>query len=321
MLAARITAPGRMEMVEVPEPDLGGSNRGAIVVRNAVGAVCGSDLPKLFRTLKAKKYPMAPGHSLHECIGTVVESRSERFREGDTVLSLPDGSLGLAPYFLSHEDTTVALPAGSLDERFVLAQPLGCVVCALRRMPAVLDRSVAVVGQGPMGLMFTRMLANFGARRIIAVEPVAHRRAAALAMGATHALDPADGATADAVKAITGGELADVVIEAVGHQTGTLDACIDLVRLQGCIVAFGVPDEPVYPVRYADLFRRKALLLPSVAPDPQSDFPLAVDLLAQGRFDPSPMISHRLHYRDAARAFHMARDCSDGALKILLAYD
>jgi threonine dehydrogenase-like Zn-dependent dehydrogenase len=321
MLAARITAPGCMEMVDVPLPDLGGSNRGAIVVRAALGAVCGSDLPKLFRELKAKKYPMPPGHSMHECIGTVVESRSDRFREGDTVLSLPDGSRGLAPFFASHEDTTVALPGGTLDEKFVLAQPLGCVVCALRRMPAVLDRTVVVVGQGPMGLMFTRMLANQGARRIIGVEPVAHRRAASLAMGATHTLDPADGPVADALKDINGGELADIVVEAVGHQTGTLNDCIDLVRLEGSIVAFGVPDDPVYPVRYADLFRRKATLLPSVQPDPQNDFSLAVDLLAQGRFDPTPMVSHRIPYTEAPRAFQMARDCSDGALKILLTYD
>ena len=110
-------------------------------------------------------------------------------------------------------------------------------------------------------------------------------------------------------------------MEAVGHQTRTFNDCIDLVRLEGTIVAFGVPDDPVYPVRYADLFRRKATVLSSVAPDPQGDFPLAVDLLAQGRFDPSPMISHRMPYTEAPEAYRMARDCSEGALKILLTYE
>jgi len=93
------------------------------------------------------------------------------------------------------------------------------------------------------------------------------------------------------------------------------------VRLEGTIVAFGVPDDPVYPVRYADLFRRKATLLASVQPDPRNDFSLAVDLLDQGRFDPAPMISHRMPYTAAPEAFRMAMDRSDGALKILLTYD
>jgi len=321
MLAAQIVAPGRIEIREVEPPDPRAAGEGSIVVRTAVGAVCGSDLPRFYRQLAARKYPLPPGQSLHECIGTVVHSRSGRFREGDAVLALPHGSLGLAQLFVSHEDAAVTLPGGRLDERLVLGQPLATVLCALRRMPAVLDRDVAVVGQGPMGLMFTRMLANQGARRIVGIEPVAHRRAAALAMGATHVLDPGAGDTAQALREITGGTLADLVVEAVGHQSETINHCIDLVRLEGTIVAFGVPDEAVYPLRYRDLFRRKATLLASVQPDIQADYSLALDLLSQGRFDAAPMISHRLAFTEAARAFRMATDRSDGAVKILLTHD
>ena len=320
MLAARITAPRRMEMVEVAEPDLAGANDGAIVVHTALSAVCGSDLPKYYRELKPGKYPLPDGHSMHECIGTVVMSRSQRFREGDVVLSLPEGSCGLAQRFASHEDVTVALPGGRLDEALVLAQPLGTVICALRRLPPVLDLNAVVLGQGPMGLMFTRMLASHGARRVIGIDPLAHRREAAQVMGATHVLDPHAGELSEQLRAITGGELADLVVEAVGHQSETINTCIDLVRLQGTILAFGIPDDPVYPIRYTDLFRRKAILLPSVAPDAQRDFPLALDLISQRRFDPMPLISHRMPYTQAPRAFEMATAYSDGAVKILLSY-
>ena len=320
MLAARITAPRRMEMVEVAEPDLAGANDGAIVVHTALSAVCGSDLPKYYRELKPAKYPLPDGHSMHECIGTVVMSRSQRFREGDAVLALPSGSCGLAQRFASHEDVTVALPGGRLDEALVLAQPLGTVICALRRLPPVLDLDTVVLGQGPMGLMFTRMLASHGARRVIGIDPLAHRREAAQVMGATHVLDPHAGELSEQLRAITGGELADLVVEAVGHQSETINTCIDLVRLQGTILAFGIPDDPVYPVRYTDLFRRQALLLPSVAPDAQRDFSLALDLISQRRFDPMPLVSHRMPYTQAPRAFEMATAYSDGAVKILLSY-
>ena len=321
MLAARITAPRRMEMVEVPEPDLPPQAEGALLVEARVGAVCGSDLPKYWRELKPKKYPLPDGHALHECIGTVVRSRSARLREGDAVLALPDGSCGLAERFLSHEQTAVALPGGTIDEALVMAQPLGTVICALRRLPSPLDADVVVLGQGPMGLMFTQMLAAAGARRVVAVEPVAHRRELAARLGATHTLDPhACDDLAAALREATGGRLADLVVEAVGHQTDTLDRAIDLVRLEGTILAFGVPDDPVYPVRFQTLFRRKAVLISSVQPDPQRDFPLALDLIHQGRYDPRPLVSHRLPLAQAPEAFRIATERSDGAVKVLLTH-
>lgn len=43
-------------------------------------------------------YPLQPGLSVHECVGTVVASRSERFKEGDFVLALPDRHDGLVEY-------------------------------------------------------------------------------------------------------------------------------------------------------------------------------------------------------------------------------
>jgi len=322
MLAARIVAPRRMEMVEVPEPELPPQAEGALLVQTRVGAVCGSDLPKYSRELKPKKYPLPDGHALHECIGTVVGSRSARFREGDAVLALPDGSCGLAERFLSHEQTAVPLPGGSLDETLVMAQPLGTVICALRRLPSPLDADVVVLGQGPMGLMFTQMLAAAGARRIVAVEPVPHRRALAARLGATHTVDPAGCEDlAASVREATGGRLADLVVEAVGHQTHTLDQAIDLVRLEGTILAFGVPDDPVYPIRFQTLFRRKAALVSSVQPDPQRDFPLALDLVHQGRYDPRPLLSHRLPLARAPEAFRIASERGDGVVKVLITHD
>ena len=140
-------------------------------------------------------------------------------------------------------------------------------------------------------------------------------------MGATHVLDPGTiDDRAQALRGITGGELADLVVEAVGHQTETINECIDLVRVEGTLLAFGVPDDPVYPLRFSDLFRRKAALISSVQPDPQRDFPLALDLVAQGRFDPQALISHQMDFARAQHAFELATHKRDGAVKILLTY-
>ena len=54
------------------------------------------------------EYPLNPGMTVHECIGVVAASASERFREGDEVLALPRGNGALAEYFVSHESVAEA---------------------------------------------------------------------------------------------------------------------------------------------------------------------------------------------------------------------
>ena len=58
------------------------------------------------------------------------------------------------------------------------------------------------------------------------------------------------------VKDITNGKMADLVVEMVGHQTETINDCLDLVKRGGTILAFGVPDDNNYNFRYGDFFRQ-----------------------------------------------------------------
>ena len=59
----------------------------------------------------------------------------------------------------------------------------------------------------------------------------------------------------------------DICIEAVGHQMETLNDCLELVRQQGTVLAFGVPDQPVYAIEYETFFRKNAHLIACVTPD------------------------------------------------------
>ena len=154
MLAARIVAPRRMEMVEVPQPDLPPDATGALVVRARFGAVCGSDLPKYYRELKPKKYPLPVGQPLHECIGTVVQSRSARLREGDAVLALPDASQGLAQAFVSHEGAAVPLPAGAV--RSISSWlPLAVISAAPRPRIRLLPSCATIARSSRLSVVFT----------------------------------------------------------------------------------------------------------------------------------------------------------------------
>ena len=71
-------------------------------------------------------------------------------------------------------------------EEILMTQPLGTVVCACQKLGNLLDQDIVVAGQGPMGLLFTHMLANLGARTVIALDKLDNRREAARQMHATH---------------------------------------------------------------------------------------------------------------------------------------
>ena len=74
-----------------------------------------------------------------------------------------------------------------------------------------------VVGQGPMGLIFTHLLGRMGARQVIAIDRVAWRLRWAKRFGATDVVDASQEDAVEAVKRLTDGRMGDFVVEAVGH--------------------------------------------------------------------------------------------------------
>jgi L-iditol 2-dehydrogenase len=320
MKAAHLTACKNFEIINSPTPHPDPKVKGSVLVKTAYSAVCGSDLPRF--SLSSEPFPKRPGQPMHECIGTVVESHSDQFRAGDRVLALPEANSGLAEYFLSSESRTIALDNSTpWQAEHVLAQPLGTVLCALKRLDNVLDKTVVVLGQGPIGLMFTQMLGLMGAKCIIAIEPVSHRLTVAGECFATHLINPETDNTLEAVAEITHGNMADIVIEAVGHQSQTINDAIALTRHKGTLVAFGVPDEPHYVLNFNELFRRNISLLGSVGPNPGKDFTLALDLITQKRFNTAGLMSHQMHFTRAQEAFELAISKQDRVIKIILEYE
>src|SRR5207249_8702710 len=98
-----------------------------------------------------------------------------RLKVGDRVLSLPYESHGLAEAFLSEPKRTVPLPPEATGDHLVLAQPLGTVFHAVNKLGPLINQTVAVVGQGPMGLLFTALLTRLAVRRLIAFDLLPER--------------------------------------------------------------------------------------------------------------------------------------------------
>ena len=125
----------------------------------------------------------------------------------------------MCEYYLAPIDRLLPLDPATPLEHSVQAQQFGTVLYAARVLPDLRGKTVAVIGQGSAGLWFNFALQQRGAAKIIALDLKAYRLAYSERFGATHTIHNAPGSTpaAEALRAINGGELPDVVIEAAGE--------------------------------------------------------------------------------------------------------
>ena len=245
-------------MFEADEPEIDAFPKGSIKVKTHLTAICGSDSPRFVLKYPAEAYPMNIGISIHECIGTVVASSSNRFAPGDFVQARPTAGIGgLAEYYISNENVGVHLVAFEPRDEMLMSQPLGTVIWACRKLGNLINRDAVVVGQGPMGLLMTHLLSNLGARTVVGVDTVDFRLNAAKKMRATHVLNPDRDDVVACVKEITHGRMADLVVEMVGHNQDTVNLCLHLTKRLGTVLAFGVPDDDVYAFHYRELFSQE----------------------------------------------------------------
>ncbi len=217
MKAAHITARGRIDVVDTPAPSR--PNPGQVIVRAETGCLCGSDIP--FFSEAQPAYPLAIGLSLHEIVGKVTESASPSYKTGDRVLAMPPGLAGCAEQLLLGDDRLVPIDDALSNDAAVVAQPMATVLSALSTIPNVIGLTVVVVGQGPIGLLFDACLSSLGAARIIGIDVREARAARSCEFGATDVFVTREAGGRDAVDRVaelTGGTMADLVVEAVGHE-------------------------------------------------------------------------------------------------------
>lgn len=110
----------------------------------------------------------------------------------------------------------------------------------------------------------------------------------------------------------------EIVIEAVGHQMDTLNHCFELVQKRGTVVAFGVPDQPVYSIEYETFFRKNAVLVATVTPEWREYLAKARDFYLACQEELEPWVTHRMAIREAEKAFSLYERQEDGIVKAVL---
>ena len=334
----QITGPRKVEIIEVEMPVL---KEGDVRVRIQKTCLCGSDIPyfgydqqKLLDEGKpnaaghidysqSNVYPLPVGLSLHECVGVVVESASSDFQEGDFVLALPFDQYGFFEYLTLPESRIFPLPEEPVSKQEILmAQPLGTLLYAWRMMPEIEGKKVAVIGQGPIGLMFNALLKLRGVGTVIGIDRLEERASVGRQMGADEIIVSGGAGTVEQLSDLTNGDMADVVIEAVGHADLSFNEAVDLVRKEGTIFEFGVVDTDYvdnYP--FGKVFYKNLTVRHSVGAKDKGDFLSAADLIAEGKVDMKPLLTHSFPFENAQTAYETFVDRKDGAIKVLIDFE
>ncbi|MEW1843645.1 S-(hydroxymethyl)mycothiol dehydrogenase [Nonomuraea angiospora] len=165
--------------------------------------------------------------------------------------------------------------------------------------------SVAVIGCGGVGNAAIAGARLVGATTIIAVDVDGRKLEWARGLGATHTVDAKDGDPVEAIRELTGGFGADVVIDAVGRPE-TYRQAFYARDLAGTVVLVGVPTpEMTLELPLLDVFGRGGALKSSWYGDclPSRDFPTLISLYLQGRLDLDAFVSETIALDDVEDAF------------------
>ena len=240
------------------------------------------------------------------CFDTHNASRAMTLEDGTELTP----ALGIGAFIektLVHEGQCTKVDA-TADP--AVAGLLGCGVMA--GMGAAMNtgairrgQSVAVIGCGGVGIAAVVGARLAGASRIIAVDVDPTKLEWARDFGATDTIDSRESDPVEGIRELTGGFGADVVVEAVGRPE-TYEQAFYARDLAGTVVLVGVPTPDMrLELPLLDFFARGGALKSSWYGDclPERDFPMLVDLYAQGRIPLEKFVTERISLDAVEEAF------------------
>jgi alcohol dehydrogenase len=336
--------PGAKSWEEVPRPEIAADTDA--IVRVDATTICGTDL----HILKGDVPAMVDGRIIgHEAVGTVdaIGGAVKNVKVGDRVLVscvsacgacrfCREGRygqcLGGGGWILGNEidgtqaeyvrvpfadNSTYPVPAGVSDEELLMLAdilPTAYEVGVLNGQVRPGD-VVAVVGAGPIGLSAITGARLFSPSLVVAIDLAATRLDAAKVFGADVVVNNGEQDPIAAVRDLTGGLGADVVIEAVGVPA-TFELAAELVRPVGRVANIGVHGKPV-TLHLERLWSRDVTITTGLVDT--SSIPTLLKLVASHQIDAERFVTHRFGFDDFTEAYDVfARANDTGALKVVL---
>jgi L-iditol 2-dehydrogenase len=341
MKALVLTDYGRLEMQDVPEPGLGLRD---VLVRVKACGICGSDVHGMDGSTGRRRPPIVMGH---EAAGVVerVGDEVQDFRPGDRVtvdstIYNPDSYfsrrglvnlcddrrvLGVscedyrqhgafAEFVAVPEHILYRLPASLTFEQAAMIEPVAIALHARRLTPIEPEDTALVVGAGLIGLMMIQVLRQTPVQRVIAVDLDDGRLALARELGAHEVFNTTATDVPDAVRALTGGRGADVVVECVGAEATVRGAILSARKGATVTLVGNLAQDVSIPLQ--SVVTRQIRLQGSCAS--AGEYPESLDLVASGKVNVDRFISAAVPLEQGPEWFDRLYQRTPGVMKVLL---
>lgn len=295
-----------------------------VVVEVAACGICGTDI-HIYHNEYMSDFPLIPGH---EFAGRIVEVGRDvtGYTVGERVTVDPNlycgrcdfcrneqanhctnwqgigitRGGGFAQYVSAPARAVYRLPDSLNDKQAAFIEPLACVVHALKRFRIWPADSILVFGSGPMGLLLLQALRHAGASRVVMVDKQSDRLALAQRFGAA-ATVTAGPEQAEALRELSPRGFG-VVVDATGVPA-VIEQAFNYLRPRGQYLQFGVtPSTAKVSVSPYDIFHNDWTIIGSFALC--YTFLPAIEWLASGVVDVTPLVSHTVPMAQFGEAFH-----------------
>ena len=322
---ARLHKPLDVRVEKVELPDLGTRD---VLVRIEACGVCPFDV-RLYKGLSTATYPKILGH---EMAGTVLEKGRDvtTVQRGDKVVVEPAIRCNRCFYCLRGEHNLclntkwpfggfakhVIAPEANLHRFAAIStseasftEPLSCCLNGMMRANPAPGSDVAIIGDGPIGLLHLQLAYVFGAARVIVTGMIDERLERARRLGVTETVNAAKGDAASKVKERFDNLGADVVMVTVGTSEALQDA-VGMVKKGGRIIQFaGIYPEVDIPFSAHFIHYSQVWVTGSVDSTP-FQFARALKLLESGRVKVADFFSHEYGLAGAVKAIETAANLS-----------
>jgi len=332
--------PGRLTVKDVPKPSVGPRE---VLVRVRAAGICGSDLEMARGNRPDVVPPRIPGHEASGDIAEVGDQVS-RFRAGERVVIEPILSCGechnckagrhnickklrflgvhadgaFAEMMVAPEWRVYRAPEKFSYEEAAVLEPTAVGVHVVRRACISPGDTVVIIGAGPIALQIAQVARRAGASHITMTDVLDYRLELAKRLGVDLAVNPRKEDLLQLVEKVTGGDGADIVIEAVGLSSTILQT-IDLVRAGGRILIAGLSVESF--VTEPPTFWMKQLLKEVTVESSRSysanDWEMAIRLASRGEVDCRALVSHKFQLEEVERAYEVADRKLENSVKVL----
>lgn len=305
-----------------------------ILVQVSLCGICGSDLGYIAMGGLGLTQPMPLGHEL---VGTVAE-RGVQVKDlavGDRVVVNPMGggnSIGnggpegaFTPYLLVRGVATdpravLKIPHSMTIEQAAMVEPLSVALHGCHQGEAAAGKKAIVFGAGPIGLCVALCLKYLGLEQVVVADMSDFRLAAVERIGAIPF--KADGADLarflmeqHGVTELMGMPVpaTDIYLEATGSKS-VFQQVVNTAKTGARVVVLGLHKEHVQ-LDLANVLMRELRIIGSMAyPE---EFPEVIEMLASGRIDIEPLVTHRFPLTRFSDALAQARNTSE-AIKVMI---